>query len=146
MALLTDDMILECVIFDGTPSREQIIRYVNFFLDLSIHDLHSRLYLRLRSLVAHHILKEIVIDGQKFYCFADCNHPAPIPKAPVKSKIIREYIDGLPEGSQFCISELTKRFECSRVTVYKTVKATPGLIMRNQRNYPYTIYIKGATA
>ena len=147
MGQVTDDMILEAVIMDGTPSRSGIYRYVSGFVDLPRAQLVSKAGHILRSLVKYRILKEIQIYGQLFYCFPDCRHPAPIIQEQHNLKgQIHRYIEELPKGSVFTVKDIQHVFSCSNRMAYECVHTAPNLTHHKAPESAHHIFIKGASA
>lgn len=146
MAQITDDLILECVIFDGTPSKNAICNYVASMTDLPREKVRGKTHQKLKSLATYGVLKEIEYEGWTYYCFPDCK---PAPRKPDTDNIqarIREHIQRLPEGAQFSILELQDRFLTDRSTVYDVVKSLGGLKYTKLTQAPYYVYTKGAIA
>ena len=147
MGQVTEDMILEAVIMDGTPSRSWIYDYVSGFLDLPRAQVVTKAGARIRSLVKYGILKEIRIYGQQFYCFSDCRHPAPIIQQQFNIKgQIHKYIRALPKGSTFTVTDIEKIFNCSRGLAYDSIHTAPNLIHHKAPQSSHHIFIKGASA
>ena len=147
MGQVTDDIILEAVIMDGTPSRTYIYDYVARFVgDMPRAQLVTKAGHNLRGLVKYRFLREIIVDGQRFYCFPDCKHPAPIPDKNynMKGQIIA-YIESLPKGSRFTAKEIHAQFGCSIKTVQDAIRQAKRGYTQNKVNDPKT-YIKGASA
>ena len=147
MGQVTDDMILEAVIMDGTPSRSGIYDYVAGFLDLPRNQVVTKAGARLRSLVKYGFLTEIRIYGQYFYCFPDCKNPAPIVQTQhnIKGQIHR-YIQDLPKGSTFTVRDIQRIFGCSQRVTYESIHTAPNLSHRKAPQSCHYIYTKGASA
>lgn len=147
MAQITDDMILEVVIFDGTPSKDAIYRYIQNMTGLSRSTVVSKTGKKLQSLVDHRILRQIDLEGRQFYCFPDTVHPAPrIAPIGTKSGSIRAYLASLPAGTQFSATDIQDKFQANRVIVYTAIKATPGITHYKTDSRPFYVYVKDVIA
>ena len=144
MGKITEDMILEAVLFLGTPSRKQIYDYIQGQTDLSRVAISSKAGDRLKSLVTYRLLTKITIDGVDYYHYPDAV-PAPVIETDSNRKRqVIQYIDRLPEGSTFTIEELRDRLGCTRWVVYDAIKNTKHLIIgKGKKQKTYT---KGASA
>lgn len=144
MGKITEDMILEAVLFLGTPSKKQIYDYVQGQTDLNRCNITSKTGERLKSLVTYGILAKLTIDGVDYYHYPDA---VPCPNIETdfnRKRQVKQYIDSLPEGSTFTIEELRDKLQCTRWIVYDAIRDTKHLIIGKSKKQK--LYTKGASA
>lgn len=144
MGTITDDIILEAVLFLGTPSKKAIYNYVESYTGLSRDKVVSKTGEKLKNLVRYRILSRLTINGTDYFHFPDAI-PCPATDTETNKKgQIREYIASLPAGSRFSVLDIQGKYGCSRWVAYDAIRDAPGLTKVKTIPPARHEYVKGA--